>query len=105
MSHDATLQMMDEVLHANIFFLIASLATVCFCILVAIALYQLIKILRAIRRIVDRIEAGSEVIAEDVAHVRAFIRSGGVLGQLLQFVSGVKGSRSKRRSRAKETVD
>ena len=96
---------MNEVLHANIFFVIASIATVCFCILVAIALYQLIKILRAIRRIVDRIEMGSEVIAEDVAHLRAFIRSGGVLGQLLQFVTGAAGSRSRRRSRKAATTD
>jgi len=67
---------MNEILHANIFFFIASIATVVFCIFVCFILYHVYKIARSIRRIVERIEEGSEVIAEDVAMVRGFMRSG-----------------------------
>ena len=61
---------MNEVLHANIFFLIASIATVVFCILISIILYHVLKIIKSLRSIIERIEAGSERIAEDVANVR-----------------------------------
>lgn len=89
---------MNEVLHANIFFVIASVATVIFCILISFALYQLIKILKSVRAIVDRIEAGSELIAEDVAHVRAFVKNGGLFSRFVSFMMGTKfgASRKKR---------
>jgi len=84
---------MDEVLHANIFFFIASMATVIFCILTAIILYQVIKITKAIRSILERIEAGSEAIAQDVAHVRSLVSNGGMMSRAISFIMGVAGSR------------
>lgn len=74
---------MNEILHANIFFFITSVAVVVFTLLVCITLYQVIKILRTTRRIVDRIEAGSEVIAEDVTHFRRYVREGGLISQIV----------------------
>lgn len=90
---------MNEVLHANIFFFIASVATVVFCILVSIALYQAIKILKLVRRVMERIEAGSELIAEDVAHLRAFVKSGSVLSRLIGTIMGARFGGARSRSR------
>lgn len=92
---------MNEVLHANIFFIIASIATVVFCVLVSFILYHILKIIRSIRTIVERIEAGSEVIAQDVAHVREMVTSGSMISQVIQFIMGFahkKNRRSKRQS-------
>lgn len=91
---------MNEILHANIFFIIASVATVVFCILISIALYQVIKILKLIRSITERIEAASELVAEDVAHVREFVKSGGVFTRVLGFIMGSQfAGRNKRQAR------
>jgi hypothetical protein len=66
---------MNEVLHANIFFIIASLSTVVFCILISLILFHVLKIIRIIRSILEKIEAGSEMIARDVANVRSLVAS------------------------------
>lgn len=73
---------MSEVLHANIFFIIASVGTVVFIMLVALVLYHVLKIVKAVRRIVDRVEAGSEVIAEDLESLRDNLNP----GRLIQFI-------------------
>jgi len=78
--------MMSEILHANIFFFIASLATVAFVILVSMAMYQVIKILIAIRKIVERIEAGSDMITEDITTMRNFVVKGGLINHLISLV-------------------
>lgn len=93
---------MNEVLHANIFFVIASIATVIFCVLISIALYYVIKILQSLRAIISRIESASEIVAQDVADVRAFIASGGIFSRAVQFIMG---SRSKGRKRPKARAE
>ena len=93
---------MSEILQANIFFVIASVATVVFCILVAIALYQLIKILRTIRSIVDRIEAGSEQLAADMHTVRSYVTEGGIIARLFGFFMS---RHSKTRKRTHSVID
>jgi len=93
---------MNEVLHANIFFIIASIATIIFCVLISVALYYVIKILQSLRAIIARIEAGSEIVAQDVANVRAFIASGGIVSRAVQFIMG---SRSKSRKRQKASKE
>ena len=92
---------MNEVLHANIFFIIASIATVVFCVLICFILYHVLKIVRSIRSIIERIEAGSEAVAEDVAHVRELIAGGGIVNRVIQFFMGSGRGHSKRRSRAR----
>lgn len=67
---------MNEILHANIFFFIASLATVCFSVLVCIALYHFIKAMKLVRSILTKIEEGSEVLAEDLAQMRQMVVDG-----------------------------
>jgi hypothetical protein len=90
---------MDEILHANIFFFVATFATVVFCILTSIILYQVIKIVKVIRSILERIEAGSEKIAQDVAHVRSLVSNGGVVSRVITFVVGASGIGRRSRSR------
>lgn len=94
---------MNEVLHANIFFVIASVATVVFCILISLILYHVLKIIRSVRSIIERIEAGSEVIAQDVAQVRELIAGGGLFTRVMQFVMGTaRGRRTKKRTRGED---
>jgi len=91
---------MTEVLHANIFFLIASFGVVVFIILTSIILYQVVKISVAIRRLAERIEAGSEAMAADMASVREYVtEKGSFVAQLLGFFSRSATQRSRRSSR------
>lgn len=89
--------MMNEVLHANIFFLIASVATVIFCVFICFILYHVLKIVKSLRAIIERIELGSEMIARDVAQVRELVARGGIWSRVLQFIiGGTRGSSRKR---------
>jgi hypothetical protein len=88
---------MNEILHANIFFFIASAATIIFCLLISVILYQLLKIIRSIRTIVERIEAGSELIAEDLAAAREYVQSGGIFTRALGFIMKSRFGGSRRR--------
>jgi hypothetical protein len=88
---------MNEILHANIFFVIASVATVCFFILVSIALYHVIKILRLVRSVLERVDAGVEVLASDVSQVRMFFSEGSFLSRLASMIPGVKPTKSRRK--------
>jgi hypothetical protein len=95
---------MTEVLHANIFFFIASMATVVFCIIVSMVLYQVYKIMYSIRLIVSRIEMQSGQIAEDIDAMRTFVRRGSFVSTLFNFFTGqVRGRR--RSSRSTENND
>lgn len=89
---------MNEILHANIFFVIASISTVIFSIIVCLVLFHVLKIVKSLRRIVERVEAASEQVADDVAHARELLYNGGVIARILGFLSGVK--RQSRRSRS-----
>ena len=88
---------MTEVLQANIFFFIASVGVILFTLLVCVALYQVVKILRSIRRIVERVEEGSETIAEDVSQLRSFVLEGSLFSQVISFFMGAKSASPKRK--------
>lgn len=89
----------------DIFFVIASIATVFFSILVCVALYQVIKILKIVRRVLERVEAGSEMIAEDVATIRSYVFSGGAISRIMSFLIGIATSQPKRRRRGRPRAD
>lgn len=96
---------MTEILHANIFFFIASLATITFAIMVCIVLYLVIKILVSIRAILARIEAGSDMIAEDIQAARDFVAAGGLISHLIGFVTRASGGHKPRsRKNSKELI-
>lgn len=88
---------MSEVLQANIFFIIASIGTVVFIILVSIALYQVIRILRSVRQIVDRVEEGSETLADDVSQLRSYVVSGSMFSQIIGLFMGNQAKRGRSR--------
>lgn len=94
---------MSEVLHANIFFFISSVATVLFTVLLCVALYHIIKILKSIRTIVERVEEGSEVIAEDIEHIRSFVLEGSLMSQIIRFFMGGVSGAKKTRKRSKRS--
>lgn len=81
---------MSEVLQANIFFLIASIATIVFCVVVTMILFQIFKIMKTVRSILERVDAASETVSEDVAHVRKLIATGGLVSTVMGLVFGRK---------------
>ncbi len=91
---------MTEVLQTNIFFIITSVAVVLFTLLVCVLMFHLIKIVKAIRRIVDRVEAGSEVLADDLDNIRASLNPAKLVQFVMGFVPGVK-PKTRRRSKDK----
>ena len=93
---------MREILQANIFFIITSIAVVAFTILVCFILYQVLKIVRTVRKIVDRVEEGSELIADEVSQLRTYVMEGSLVSQIMGFFLNTK-SRSASRSRKKTT--
>lgn len=90
---------MDELLQANIFFFITSVAVIVFSVLLCIALYYIIKILKAVRSIAERVESGSEVIAEDVMRARNYILGGKIFSDVIGLFMG----RGFKKSRARKT--
>ncbi len=90
---------MSEVLQANIFFYIASVATVVFCIVVTLILFQIFKILKVFRSILERIDSASETMSEDVAHVRKLVATGGLVSTIMGLVFGAK-----KKKRTKSTI-
>ncbi|HMO77967.1 MAG TPA: hypothetical protein PKD95_02110 [Candidatus Paceibacterota bacterium] len=93
---------MNEILHANIFFVIASIATICFSILICYVIFQVIKIVQLVRSILEKIEAGSEVLATDLAHIRMFFSEGSFLTRILGFFGG--GMRKSARRKKEEEL-
>lgn len=91
---------MNEILHANIFFVIASVATVIFSIIVTLVLYHVLKIVKSLRQIVERIEAASEQVADDMAHARELLYNGGMIARVVGFMAGKK--KKARRSQSED---
>ena len=93
---------MSEVLQANIFFMITAIAVVVVTILAAVALYHIIRILRAVRDIVERVREGSEVIAEDVANMRDGIVTGRFFSAVMSRATEAAGFGRRRTPRPKK---
>jgi len=81
---------MNEILHANVFFIIASVATVVFSIIVSLVLYHVLKMVQSLRKIIERIEAASEQVADDVAHARSLLYNGGMIARVMGFMAGTR---------------
>lgn len=92
---------MTEVLHANIFFIITTVAVVLFTLLMCVLLFHLIKIVKAVRRIVDRVEAGSEVLADDIENLRATFNITNLIQFIMSLVPGAKPRRASTRRKRK----
>lgn len=77
---------MNEILHANIFFIIASVGVVVFTIITTLILWQVFKVVSAIRRIVDRVEAGSVALAEDIEDLRNNLNPSRFISFIMSFI-------------------
>lgn len=91
---------MNEVLHANIFFFVTGIAVIVCTALLCVLLVHGIKVLKSLRRIIDRIDEGTEVIAEDMQVVRAYFREDGLLRRLFIKLIGST-ARSEKQSKEK----
>lgn len=92
---------MNEIMQANIFFIIASVGVVLFTIITSFILYQVYKIVRTVRRIVDRIEAGSEVLVDEIEDLRARFNPSNMLAFIMNIIPGMSGGGT-RRQRSRE---
>jgi hypothetical protein len=75
---------MTEVLHANIFFIIASVGTVLFILFVTLILWHILKVVIRIRRIIERIDEASDQIVHDVREFRASVKQG-FIGNIINW--------------------
>lgn len=96
---------MNEVLHANIFFVITSVAVIVLTLLLSIALFHLIKILKTMRRIVDRIDEGTETIREDIEQLRTYVTEESFFARFFRAATRGKGAGSGRRSERKSKTE
>jgi uncharacterized protein YqhQ len=78
---------MGEILQTNLFFFITGSAVIIITVFLTIVLYHLIKAVRSVRRIIERIEAGSEVLADDFDHMRNVVTG---TGAMLTHLLGLK---------------
>lgn len=68
---------MQEFAKADIFFFITSVAVIVLTVGVIIALFHVIRILRNVRDISDRVDEGSKALAEDLSIMRGNLKVGG----------------------------
>lgn len=95
---------MNEILHANIFFIIASVGVVVFIILTTLILYQLYKVVRSVRRIVDRVDHGTEVLVEDIDDIRENLNPANIIAFVMKFIPGMVQPPKRRRRRMSDDV-
>ena len=96
---------MSEVLQANIFFYITSVAVVIVTILLAVVLVYVLMIVRNVKDISDRLREGSKLIEGDIKAMRERIGGVGVkLQNVADFFLG-RFLRKKRSSRKAKATD
>ncbi len=89
---------MDTLIHADIFFFVATIATVIFTILISIALYYLISILKSVKQATDAIRDKVEVVNENLEAIRKKI----VESFIFNFIFMKKNVRNKTKKVKKE---
>lgn len=81
---------MTEILQTNLFFAITAAAVIVFTIFLCVAVFYVIKILRAVKNITERIDAGSETIADDMKQLRTYIAQGSLISQVVGLFINTK---------------
>ena len=69
---------MDIVLQTNIFFYITSIAVIVVTVLLVVALFYLIAIIRNVKEISDRLRKGTEILSEDIGEFRDNVKRDGM---------------------------
>lgn len=89
---------MTEVLQANVFFFITALAVLIFTTFLCVAMFYVIKILQTVRRITERIDEGSESIAEDIKQLKQYVTEGSLISQVVGLFIRSKRVRTRRKN-------
>ena len=78
---------MQEFIKADIFFFITTIAVLLVTGGIIIVLYYVIKILRNVRDVTDRVEDGTKALSEDISLLRSNLKSQGFAwGSLFAFL-------------------
>ena len=94
---------MTTLVHADIFFFITTIVTVALGILVAVALWYVVLILRDLRHLSDLARTGGEKLAGDLDGLRAAAKEEGVkIKSIFDFFLSLFVRRSKRKSAKKD---
>ncbi len=91
---------MEAVLKSEVFFFITGTAVVVLSVVLLVALYYLIKILRDVKEISRTVKRESELIASDVDAVRRSIKKKGK--QVGAFIKRAASPNSKRKAKHKK---
>jgi Skp family chaperone for outer membrane proteins len=93
---------MEQILKANIFFFITSVAVMVLSVIAAVFLIYIIRILRDVKDISGRIRSESAMLAEDIAALRANVRNKGMkLRHIIGLIQNIR-ERTKRTRSAKK---
>ena len=85
---------MGEVLQTNIFFFITAAAVIILTIFLSIVFFHVIKVVKSVRRVMERVEDGSEVLFDDLQHVRSVVTgTSTMLGHLLGLKATMREAR------------
>ncbi len=100
---------MNDTLHANIFFFITSVAVIVVTLMLVVALWYVIHILRELRMITLRARLASEKLEDEIEYFRQEFRSGGIkimsmLSNVVGFAVGRMGGIKKRPTPRKRTT-
>ncbi len=97
---------MNELVHADIFFFITSVAVVVVSIGMLIALYFIIQIVRDVRAIVAKLRKAGDDLERDLTELRAQVRNeGGKVKTLFEAGVAFLSHRLRTRTRRKKTED
>lgn len=66
---------MNDVLHANIFFFITSVAVVAVTLMLLVVLWYVIEILREVRKVAKKISKASDGLERDIEYIRTEVKS------------------------------
>lgn len=97
---------MNTIIHADIFFFITSIAVVIFAIGTIIVFYYLIRLMKHVEYIAEKIRLESDHVTEDIAAIRDRIRNGeskalSIMGRMFTFFIG-KAVNKKRRAKSRD---
>lgn len=73
---------MQQLIKADVFFFVTTIAVILLTVGVIIALYYVIRILRNVCSVTERVEEGSKILSEDLSELRLKMKVGGISARL-----------------------
>lgn len=88
---------MNDFIQMDIFFLVTTVAVIFVGVMITTALFYVIRILRSVERITQNVSEESDLIREDISHLRARVRADGFAWRhVAQFWKAFADRRGKR---------